>query len=77
MSSAGQVQQLKAKVIKFEGTLAILESVDGQIIRWPIKELPGDIHEGSTVRLIASTAKSEKAAREQLARDVLNTILAG
>lgn len=77
MSSAEQGYQLKAKVIKFEGILAILESDDGQTISWPIKELPGDIRKGSTVRLVASTARSEKAAREQLARDVLNSIIDG
>jgi hypothetical protein len=66
---------LKVKIVRFEGRFAVLETDDGQNIRWPIKELPDDAKEGGSVRLIISTAKTEEVARQSLARAAINTLL--
>ncbi len=66
---------LKVKIVRFEGKFAVLSTDEGQNIRWPIKELPDDAQEGKSARLIISTAKTEEAARQSLARAVINTLL--
>lgn len=66
---------LQAVVKKFEGKFAVLETDDGQELRWPIKNLPDDAQAGQSVRLIISTAQSEHADREKLAQAVINKIL--
>ena len=75
MDSQLSDNSLKASIIRFEGKFAVLETLDGQNVRWPIKELPDDAQEGMQVRLIISTAKSEQAAKESLSRAVINTLL--
>jgi len=67
--------ELNATVKQFEGKFAILETTDGQTVRWLIKNLPEDIEEGKGVRLVLSTEQSEAVARERLAQTVLNQIL--
>lgn len=67
--------QLKARVKGFEGKCAIVETNDQQVLRWPIKNLPDEIQEGEEVTLEVLTTRLEKETQEQLARDVLNSIL--
>ena len=66
-----------ATVDRFEGRYAILETDDKHEIRWPIKNLPDDVKEGSLVRLAILTSKTEQAEREKLAKTLLNDILKG
>lgn len=67
--------QLPATVRAFEGTHAVLELSDGQTVRWPIKELPDDVTEGTYLRLVISTDATEAGDRQALARAVLNSLL--
>jgi hypothetical protein len=66
---------LKVKIDRFEGKFAVLATSDGQTVRWPIKELPDDAQEGTAMRLLVSTAKSEAVSRQRLARAMINTLL--
>jgi len=66
---------IKAVVDRFEGKLAVLVTDDKQKILWPIKNLPDDVQEGSIVRLVISTTKTDQEEREKLAKTMLNEIL--
>ena len=66
---------IDATVQGFEGTTALLETFDKQVVRWPIKDLPEDVQEGMALRLYISTDCTEAEDREKLAREVLNTLL--
>ncbi|MFH1207711.1 MAG: DUF3006 domain-containing protein [Patescibacteria group bacterium] len=63
-------------VKRFEGKFAVLETSDRQSVRWPIKNLPDDVQEGASVRLLLSSAKTDQETREKLARTVINSLLA-
>lgn len=75
MSQAAGEYYLKAAVKRFEGKLAHLETEDRQKLHWPIKDLPDDAQTGTEVKLLLLTPLLEKAAKEQLARDVINNLL--
>lgn len=66
---------IKAVVDRFEGKFAVLVTDDKQKILWPIKNLPDDIQEGSAVRLVISTSKTDEEEREKMAKTILNEIL--
>lgn len=66
---------IKVVIDRFEGKLAVLVTDDKQKILWPIKNLPDDVQEGSTVRLVISTTKTDQEEREKLAKTMLNEIL--
>jgi len=66
---------LDAIIDRFEDTLAIVVTADGQTLRWPIKNLPENCQKGQAVRLVMSSAESEQAEREILAKTILNQIL--
>lgn len=68
---------VRATVDRFEGKHAVLLTDDKQEIKWPIKNLPDDAKEGSLIRLIVSTNRTEQAEREKLAKALLNEILKG
>ena len=68
---------LSVTVQRFEGKFAVLETDDGQTLRWPIKQLPDDAQEGARVRLSLTTPAVDETARQELARAVLNTLLSG
>lgn len=76
MSEPDKSYSLKAITKKFEGKFAVLEISDGQIIRWPIKDLPEDVQAGTEVRLLVSSKKTANEEREQVAQLVLNKIIA-
>ncbi|MFA6553713.1 MAG: DUF3006 domain-containing protein [Patescibacteria group bacterium] len=63
-------------VRRFEGKFAVLETSDAQSVRWPIKNLPDDVQEGATLRLLITSAKTDEESREKLARTVINSLLA-
>lgn len=67
--------QTTVTVKGFEGTLALLELADQQIVRWPIKDLPEELATGAVFQLVLSTPLSEENHREELARAVLNSLL--
>ncbi|MDD5040179.1 MAG: hypothetical protein PHY34_03435 [Patescibacteria group bacterium] len=77
MPSNDQEFQRVATIIGFENTNAVLQVDDTQVLRWPIKKLPNDVREGMVMHLRVSNAHSEEAEREQLKRDIINTLLQG
>lgn len=66
---------LKAVIDRFEGTMAVLKFDDGQTLTWPIKNLPEDCKEGSSLRVIISTSETDQEEREKLAKTLINEIL--
>lgn len=66
---------IKAAIDRFEGEFAILKTEDNQEILWPIKNLPENSKEGTAVRLILSTSKTDEEERAKLAKTLLNEIL--
>ena len=68
---------IKAIIERFEGKFAVIKTDDKQKILWPIKNLPDDIREGSSIRLIFSTSKTEQEERTKVAKTMLNEILKG
>jgi hypothetical protein len=75
MTARMDVHALKATIIRFEGRFAVLETDEGVTIRWPIKQLPDDVQEGEWVRLTVSSDKTEEETHQQLAREVINSLL--
>jgi len=63
-------------VKRFEGKFAVLETSDGQSMRWLIKNLPDDVQEGIMLRLSVASSKTDEEAREQLAKTIINSLLA-
>lgn len=66
---------LSAQIEQFVGKFALLKTEDGQLINWPIKQLPDEAKIGSCVRLVLRTSGSEKIERERMAKTILNEIL--
>lgn len=66
---------LKAVIDRIENDSAVVKTEDGQEIIWPVKNLPEDAKEGSAVRLLVSTSKSDEEERAKLAKTLLNEIL--
>ena len=64
-------------VDRFEGTQAVLKMDDGQELVWPIKNLPEDAKEGSSVRLVLSTSATDEIERQKTAKTLLNEIFKG
>lgn len=66
---------ISGAIDRFEGKTAVIKTEDGQEIIWPIKNLPDETAEGSAVRLLLSTKKTDEEEREKLAKTMLNQIL--
>jgi hypothetical protein len=66
---------LLAIVDRVEGSKAVLKLDDGQSLDWPADKLPGEIDEGSQVKILLLSNKGEKEEREEMAKAVLNEIL--
>jgi len=75
MSGNKRGYTIDATVQGFEGTMAFLKTFDKQVVRWPIKNLPEDVQEGTELRLYISTDRTEAEDHEKLTREVLNTLL--
>lgn len=68
---------IRAEVIGFEDTDAVLRLEHGGELRWSIRQLPDDAKKGASVQLILSTRRTEDEERERLAKSILNHILKG
>ena len=66
---------LKGVVDRFEGKVAVIKTDDSQEVKWPINNLPEDAEEGTSVRLVITTSKSDEEEREKIAKTMLNEIL--
>ena len=66
---------LEGRVDKFEDKFAIVMFGDGQLLKWPIKNLPDDTEVGQQIRLVLSTTQTDEAEREKIAKTILNQIL--
>lgn len=71
----GQNKYLECVLDRFEGRQAVLKTTAGETINWPIDKLPADLSEGSAVKLVLFSAKTEEEEREKVAKAVLNEIL--
>ncbi|MFZ6035523.1 MAG: DUF3006 domain-containing protein [Patescibacteria group bacterium] len=60
---------------RFEGTQAVLETADSQMLRWPIKNLPEDIVEGAELQLAVRTEVTDRAEHQTMMRELLNSLL--
>ncbi len=68
-------KNIKAVIDRFEGTWAVLAFDDGQMLNWPIKNLPDGLREGAVLRFTLSLDGDEELERQQTAKDLLNEIL--
>ena len=66
-----------ALVTAIEADRLLLQTPDGQIIRWPRSRFSEDAIVGSTVHLIALSERDSATERDELARHVLNAMLKG
>lgn len=64
-----------ATIDKIEKEVAVLKFDDGQVLNWSLENLPADIEEGSRIKLVLFSDRSEQVEREELAKTVLNEIL--
>ena len=62
-------------VDRIEETKAVLKTDDGQILNWEKIKLPADVEEGSQIKLILVSEKTEAEEREKTVKAVLNEIL--
>ncbi|MCX6806632.1 MAG: DUF3006 domain-containing protein [Candidatus Berkelbacteria bacterium] len=66
----------KAIVDRFEGEYAVLIFDDGKKIDWPKDKLPKNIKEGSVVWFSLTKDKEGEKKQRELAKEILNEILA-
>jgi hypothetical protein len=64
-------------VVHVEEREVVLQTADGQTLRYPRRLLPEDITAGATVHLVAFADLNATAERERLARVVLSEMLRG
>ncbi len=74
MTGEGQYS-LNVRFVRYDGSFAILETEGKLEFRWPIKNLPENLMEGATVRLVLSTEQTEQAERELIAKTLINQLL--
>ena len=67
---------LHATVQSIEGDVCLLQTQDGQTIRWPKKLIP-TADPGDKVELLALMEEDTNAHREALAKQVLSEMLGG
>jgi hypothetical protein len=66
---------IKAVIDRFEGKQAVIRTDDGHELIWPVTNLPDEAKEGTSIRLILSTSKTDEEEREKIAKSLLNEIL--
>lgn len=66
---------IRGVIDRFEGKKAVIATEDNQKIIWPIENLPENVGEGSSIRLVISTSATNGAEREKIAKTILNEIL--
>lgn len=66
---------MKAVVDRIEESKAVIRSDDGQILLWPIEDLPEDTSEGSVIYISLTKSEIDESERENLAKDILNEIM--
>lgn len=66
---------IEAVVDRFENGYAVLSLKDGQVLNWPLSQLPVEIHEGDIVWLYLSKNQKRTTDQKQLAKAILNELL--
>ncbi|MFH1187728.1 MAG: DUF3006 domain-containing protein [bacterium] len=66
---------IKAVIDRIEESKAVIRSDDGQILLWPIENLPENTAEGSVVYISLTKSEIEERERENLAKEILNEIM--
>lgn len=67
---------LQVQVQSIDGDRAVLLLPDGQIVRWPLVQLPAGTKTGDTIGLHAGTAQATAPDMHELAQAVINKIFA-
>ncbi len=66
---------LTAKITKIENQHITLALLDGQVLVVPESSIEGKPSEGLSVSLLLAVPGSEDAARQKLAKDILNELI--
>lgn len=66
---------LMATVDRIETDKAVLVFDSGQLLDWPVNQLPEGVSEGARIKLVIYSDKAEQIEREEMAKKVLNEIL--
>lgn len=66
---------LTAKITKIENQHVTLALLDGQVLVVPESSIEGKPAEGLSVSLLLAVPGSEDAARQKLAKDILNELI--
>ena len=61
-------------IINIENNQAAIE-LNGQVLRWPVDQLPHPLKKGDRVKILITTTELESMDREALAKTILNEIL--
>lgn len=67
---------LAGVIDRLEGQTAVIRTDDGQEIKWSVKNLPAGATAGLAVKITIKTNAEETIEREDLAKALLNEILA-
>jgi hypothetical protein len=68
------IHELKVTVDRIEGHYAVLTYTGGEI-QWPKDKLPGHVHEGDVLALVAKRDADATKDRTELAKTMLNELL--
>ncbi|MFH1867294.1 MAG: DUF3006 domain-containing protein [Patescibacteria group bacterium] len=68
---------LGVTVDRFEESVVVIHTDDGQELKLNKSVLPADVKEGARLNISFSGDLAEEAAREQLARNLLKEIIKG
>lgn len=66
---------LNAKITKIQDEQVWLTFMDGQVLRVPVSGVEGKPSEGLSVSLVLAVPGSEDAARQKLAKEILNELI--
>jgi hypothetical protein len=75
MDFSDKRKYITATVDRLEGEKAVLKMDDGGTINWPSSNLPADVSEGSVIKLVMQSDKTEEEEREATAKALLNELL--
>ncbi|HLD27818.1 MAG TPA: DUF3006 domain-containing protein [Patescibacteria group bacterium] len=67
--------KLTGTLDRFEEKLAVIKTLDGGEIFWPIKNLPDEVKAGDSLTLTLETDREQTSGKAELAKSMLNEIL--
>lgn len=70
-----RINMLKGTIIQLENGSAAVTLSNGQILNVPVGEIEGVPAVGASVSIVVAMPNSEDAARQRMAKEVLNELL--